>query len=109
VGTFQPIEGAQIQGEAIDKASIALRQQALTRDRTTFSAGASAVAPSFALVGLSAESCMSKVQRVKLSMSNCMMSVECTVGAVEDFILIPRTDSSSTISSYRSACGGDCG
>jgi hypothetical protein len=59
VGTFQPIEGGHIRGEAIDKASIASRQQALTRDRTTFSAGASAVAPSFVSVGLSAESCVS--------------------------------------------------
>jgi hypothetical protein len=52
VSGFQPIKGAQIRGEAINKASLASRQQALNRDRMTFSAGASAAAPSFVSVGL---------------------------------------------------------
>ena len=30
---------------------------------------------------------MSEVQRVKLSLSSCMMSIECTVGAIEDFVV----------------------
>lgn len=40
------------------------------------SAAASSAAASSLSAGLSAESCMSEVQRVKLSRSNCMINVE---------------------------------